>query len=262
MGNADVQMSLDESVNEVLSLLTGLELRYEPELDRYRSVTRALNRALRANALESEWSCYADNEEVGLVVAGEREVTLRSAVRPRIVQTDCVRLLSNGRVVIWVYFLPRDSLPAYDGRSGLRCSITRSTLMFSRPFTEAEEGLTIVVPVMREPRMFRLPEQPEDPNDPLVTVPDTVRQQLLDFDYPDLVIARAAYFYAQTDPVMQPRVPTLEQNYKTLMYQLIERDTRHTDAPLLGEFFVPITNSIDGPSFAHHSHPHADPRRV
>lgn len=263
MGNVNVQLSLDEAVREVLGLLTGLELQYQPEYDRYRAITRVLNRALRANALEAEWSCYSDTEEVGIVIEGEREVNLRSSIRPRITLGDCVRLLdANQRVVAWVYFLPRDSLAAYDGRGELRCSVTRTSLMFSRPFLAAEAGLTIVAPVMREPQMFRLPDQPEDPNADLVDVPASIRQQTVDFDYPDLVIARAAYFYAQTDPVMQPRVPTLEQNYKTLMYQLIERDGRHTDAPLLGDFFVPIVNGINGPTRMRHRHPHADGRRV
>jgi hypothetical protein len=190
--NPEVQLSLDESVAEVLSLLTGLELRYEPELDRYRSITRQLNRALRANALEQEWGYYSATEVVGTCVAGESEVALRSSLRPRIINDDAVRLVdADGRPVVWAYFLPRDAIHKYPMHRGLWCAATRQTLTFSRPFLESEAGLDIHVPVMREPRMFRLPEQPEDPNDPLVEVPDEVRQQLLDFNYPDLIVGRA-----------------------------------------------------------------------
>ena len=88
--------------------------------------------------------------------------------------------------------------------------------------------------------MFRLPEQPEDPNLPLVPVPAATRNQLLDFDYPDVVIARAAFFYAQTDPVMQPRAQTLEAGYKDVMYQLMERDKQVTDTPVINEWMLPV----------------------
>lgn len=54
MQNAEVQMTLDEAVAEVLGQLTGLDLEYDPRLDRYRAITRQLNRATRANALEHE----------------------------------------------------------------------------------------------------------------------------------------------------------------------------------------------------------------
>jgi len=36
----EVRLTLDEAVAEVLGLLTGLDLTYEPELDRYRAITR------------------------------------------------------------------------------------------------------------------------------------------------------------------------------------------------------------------------------
>ncbi len=258
--NQDVAMTLDQSVAEVLGILTGLDLSYAPELDRYQSITRALNRALRANALEHEWSFYHSVEDVGTAHAGDQEVALRATVRPRIVSDDAVRLVDrDGKPVVWAYFLPRDALHKYPDRRGLWCAHTRSSLRFSRPFGLGEEGLTIQVPVMREPRMFRLPEQPEDPTLPLVEVPASVRGQLLDYDYPDVVILRAAYFYAQTDPVMQPRVQTLEAQYKDLMYQLIERDDRNTDSPFLNEFFVPITSELGDHGFSH-PHPHSDER--
>ena len=261
MGNVDVEMTLDEAVAEVLGLLTGLELRYDPEQDRYRAITRHLNRALRANALEREWSCYASQEEIGVVVPGEQDVTIRGSVRPRIIGDDAVRLCDvNGRPLVWAYFLPRDAIHKYPARRGLWVSIVRQSLHFSRPFQEHERGLRIVVPVMREPKMFRLPEQPEDPELPLVEVPDEIRQQLLDFEFPDAVIAKAAYFYAQTDPVMQPRAQTLDQEYKNIFYALNERDDRNTDSPFLNEFAVPIQATVNDTSYQDYHHPHSDDR--
>ena len=106
--------------------------------------------------------------------------------------------------------------------------------------------------------MFRLPQQPEDPNEPLVPVDEDIREQLVDFDYPDLVIARACYFYAQTDPILQPRVQTLEGDYKDLMYALTERDTRNTDTPFQNDWDIGIESSINGGNFGFHNHPHAD----
>lgn len=259
--NADLQMTLDEAVAEVLGLLTGLDLQYAPELDRYQAITRTLNRALRACALEHEWSWYASTESVGSAEPGMQTVTLRPSVRPRMVNDDAVRLVDeHGQARVWAYFLPRDAIHKYGNRRGLWCAVTRDTLTFSRPFHHGEHGLDIRVPVMREPVMFRLPQQPEDPDEPLVEVPQSIREQPIDFAYPDLVIARAAYFYAQTDPVMQPRVQTLEMEYKDLMYQLIERDDRNTDSPYLNEFFVPVESSLEGNAM-YHGHPHSDERR-
>lgn len=261
MVNANVQLTLDDSVAEVLSVLTGLDLTYDPRLDRYAAVTRAINRALRANALEREWSYYADVEEVGQAHVGESEVALRSSIRPRIINDDAVQFWAEDRPVLWAHFLPRDALSKYAARTELRAAVTRSTLMFSRPFYQGEDGLTIKVPVMREPRMFKLPDQPEDPTLPLVPVPMALRQQLLDFDYPDVVIMRAAYFVAQSDPVMQPRAQTLEAQYKDLMYQLIERDERFTDSPVQNEWILPIVSDLNG--FGNprsHGHPHSDER--
>lgn len=262
MGNREVQLTLDECVAEVLSVLTGLDLAYDPRQDRYAATTRAINRAVRANALEREWSYYSDLEEVGLARVGDREVNLRSSVRPRIINDDAVRLCTDdGRPVVWAHFLPRDALSKYANSPDLRCAVTRSSLQFSRPFSQYEDKLSIQVPVMREPKMFRLPTQPEDHSLPLVPVPKEVREQLLDFDYPDVVIMRAAFFIAQTDPVMQPRAQTLEAQYKDLMYQLIERDERFTDSPYQNEWTLPITSSLDGyGSPRSHGHPHADTR--
>lgn len=263
MQNPETRMDLDTAVIEVLGMLTGQDLHYEPELDRYNAVTRQLNRALRANALEHEWSYYSSTENLGAAEAGECEVWLPSTVRPRIINDDAVTLVDfRGTVRSWAYFLPRDAGHKYQQRNGLWVTSTRNTLRFSRPFRKYEDGLDIHVPVMREPRMFRLPVQPEDAEEPLVEVPTDVREQLVDFHYPDLITIRAAYFYAQTDPVMQPRVQTLEAQYKDLMYQIIERDDRNTDSPYQNEFFVPVQSGLDGFSgISSHGHPHADERR-
>ena len=263
--NPEVRLSLEDAVAEVLGLLTGLDLTYEPELDRYRSITRALNRALRANALENEWSWYASTASLGTISCGDTTTHLPASLRPRIINDDAVRLVgggcgsngcpdscgcNDGRVVKWAYFLPRDALHKYAGKHGLWCSVERQTIVFNRPFTPAEEGLDIQVPVMREPIMFRLPEIGE-------SVPQHIRDQPVDFAYPDLIVSRASYFYAQTDPVMQPRVQTLEADYKTLMYQLIERDTSHTDTPYINEYILPLENGLRNQDTTHW-HPHSN----
>jgi hypothetical protein len=251
MSNPEVQLTLDDAVAEVLGLLTGLDLTYEPELDRYRAITRQLNRALRSNALEQEWSYYASTLEIGAAIEGEREMLLPTTQRPRIVNDDAVRFMdADGRVQRWAYFLPRDALHKYDDKGGLWCSVTRRALLFSRPFTSAEDGLMAVVPVMREPVMFRLPPAGK-------VVSSAIRKQLIDFAYPDVVISRAAYYYAQTDPVMQPRAQTLEGEFKDLMYQLIERDTSHSDTPYMNSFTLPLENGLV-PTGESHRHPHSD----
>jgi hypothetical protein len=252
--NSEILLTLDDAVEEVLGGLTGLDLTYQPDQDRYRAVVRQLNRALRFNALEQEWGYYSSVEACGLAVAGEMAATLRSSVRPRIINDDAVRLVDNeGRPRRWAYFLPRDALHKYRYIDGLWCAATNTMLQFSRPFDGSEHGLEIQVPVMREPTMFRLPETGE-------AVPDEVRDQLIDFNYPDLIVARAAYLYAQTDPVMQPRVQTLEGQYKDLMYQVMERDKRATDDPYINDFRLPIQGSLHEPVHGHHAHPHADGR--
>ena len=55
---------------------------------------------------------------------------------------------------------------------------------------------------------------------------------------------RDSFYFAQSDPVMQPRVQSLEGYYKDLMYQCIERDDRNTDAPLQNDFIVPVQSGI------------------
>ena len=240
MSNQEVELTLDDAVAEVLGLLTGLDLTYEAELDRYRAITRQLNRAMRHNALENEWSYYSTTLDLGTVSAGQREVLMPSNSRARIIGDDSIRLVDpEGRVVRFIYFLPRDALPKYERRIGLWAAVVRQTIWLSREITEteADAGLSVVVPVMREPKMFRLPEQGKK-------VPSSVRKQPVDFPYPDVVIARAAWYYAQTDPVMQPRAQTLEEGYKDLMYQLIERDVANTDTPYQNTFTLPIQSGL------------------
>jgi len=248
--NPETQMDLDAAVAEVIGNLTGQDLQLIPEHDRYQSITRAINRSLRSCALEQEWSYYSDVEQVGTAQSGTRELAMRKSVRPRIINDDAARLVhpDTKEVVEWAYFLPRDALSKYYNRDGLWVAHVRNDLFFSRPFHPGENGMEIHIPVMREPKLFRLPIQSSDPEVDLVPVPDEVRTQLLDFDYPDLIIARAAYYYAQTDPVMQPRVQTLEANYKEIMYALVERDTRNTDAPYQNDWNLGIESSINGNS--------------
>ena len=249
--NVELRFTLDDGVAEVLGMLTGLDLTYEPEFDRYRAITRQLNRALRANALEQEWSYYASTMDIGKASEGMRELQLPTNVRPRILNDDSVRFVKDGRTIVWASFLPRSSLAKYEWQPGLWCAITRQMLQFSRPLTLAEDGLAVQIPVMREPRMFRLPETGEE-------VADSIRKQLIDFNYPDVITARAAFFYAQTDPVLQPRVPTLESGYKDVMYQVIEQEVRNTDMPYLNSFTLPVENGLISQDVPHHRHPHAD----
>lgn len=258
MPNADVAMTLDDAVAEVMGLLVGLDMELIPERDVYQSITRQLNRALRAVALDNEWSYYSSLENLGVVHHGDRIVAMRQSIRPRIINDDAVRLVhpETQQVCVWAYWLPRDALHKYTGAE-LKVAHTKSNLEFSRPFFLGEEGLEIHVPVMREPKMFVLPRQPEDPDEELVPVSEDVRVQLVDFDYPDLVIRRAAYYYAQTNPLWQPRVQTLEANYKELMYALTERDTRNTDTPYQNEWHMGIEG--DATNRQYHAHrPSAD----
>jgi len=256
--NPDVAMTLDEAVAEVQGLLTGLDLELIPEQNQYNAITRQLNRGLRAVALESEWSYYSSLENVGTVHTGDRSIVIRSTVRPRIIGNDSCRLVrEDGQVVEWVAWVPRDSLQVYAWQHGLWACHARTSILLSRPIFVHEDGLSFQVPVMREPVMFRLPQQPEDGTD-VVPVDDDIREQTVDFDYPDLVIRKAAYFYAQTNPLWQPRVQTLEANYKELLYPLVERDTRHTDAPPQNEWLMPISGDISEDRSGRSARPSAD----
>lgn len=243
--NSDVTMTLEEAVLDVLSILTGQTLRYDPDKDRFRAITKALNRALRSNALEANWSYYHTVVRIPLTTAmvGTSTFTITTDYRFRIISDDAVRILTtDDEPVAWAYFLPRDALHKYRNRGGLWCSVTRNVLTLSRPLPSAADGMTMEIPVMREPVPFRLPSDPTVDADPFVLA------QELDFDFPDMVIARAAWLYAQTDPLMQPRVQTLEEQYKDLMYQLIERDTAFTDTPYQNEILVPVQGDIYGES--------------
>ena len=256
MANRDVTLTLREAVDEVFSTLTGLDLTYDPQQDRFISVARHLNRALRMIALENEWSYFSSTEEAGVAVAGVEAIELNGKLRPRIINDDAVRLVTDQGVVRrWAYFLPRDAIFKYGNRAGLWAAVTRTTLQFSRPFSLDEEGLHVMVPVMREPKMFKLPTAGEN-------LSNQVLNQMLDFDYSDLVVAKAAQLYAETDPLMQPRVQSLEGRYKDLMYQLVERDTQSSDSPFLNDYPIPMLASLDG-SYSDpltHGHPHADER--
>lgn len=244
--NTEIQLTLDDAVQEVLGLLTGLDLTYDPQFDRYRAITRNLNRALRANALEHEWSYYHDLLSIGNPVENANYATLPDdQSRVRIINDDAIRLVDEDNYIqLWAYILPRDALHKYQNRGGLWASVTRDVIRFNRGFTEAETALEIRVPVMREPEMFDLPPAPEDPNDSIVEIDQEIRDQLVDFFYPDVITMRAAYLYSLTDPVMQPRAQTLEAAYKDLMYQVISRDDSNTDTPLQNDFFVPVQNGI------------------
>lgn len=303
-------MTLDECVGEVLNHLTGLDLHYVPELDRYRSITKHLNRALRLVSIEHEWSYFSAIEEVGRVSAGQEKLYIRGSRRPRIILDDSLRLVDNeNNIFMWAFFLPRESLHKHRGRTGLWVSHTRNELSFSRPISERESGLRALIPVMREPREFSVPATRESveelitPPSPLpegaeliqlrnfhnpdiveewVSIPglppyeydnpeqslgkqnytlEEVREQLLDFPHPDLIILKAAHLYAQSDPVSQPRAQTLEAQYKDVYYSLVERDTNHTDNTYVNDYHVPIQSSLRGnPYGGPHTHPHSDER--
>jgi len=241
--NPNVVMTLEQAVGEVLTLLTGQTLQYDPDQDRFRAVTSHLNRALRSNALESNWSYYHTTIEQDLTGQTDAtQFTITTDYRFRVISDDAVRIVDDGVPVAWAYFLPRDALHKYRNRSGLWCSFTRNVLTLSRPLSADYDGMVLEIPVMREPRLFTMPA------DPMVDVDPAILAQALDFDFPDVITARAAWLYAQTDPMMQPRVQTLEDQYKDLMYQLIERDTAYTDSPYQNEIIVPVQNDIYGES--------------
>lgn len=266
MTNAEVGLTLEDGVAEVLNIMTGLDLTYDPRVDRFYSITRALNRALRANALEHEWSYYHSMQDFGPFCdccCAPNEINLSSNVRARMVLDDAIQLCDpkTGKPVLWAYFLSRDALHKYAWNAELRASVTRTTITFNRAFTPEEAQLHVKVPVMREPYMFRLPPQSHDPYIDPTPIPDEILQQLIDFDYPDIICQRAAYYVASTDPVMQPRAQTLEANFKDLMYQLIERDDKNTDSPYQNPWTLGISGSLDGePAKRSHLHPHADDR--
>ena len=249
--NPEVQINLQEAVNEVLVTLTGMDLDYVSEFDRFRTITHMLNRALRGNALEQEWGYYASTTSLGAVQEGDTEFYIPSNLRPRIINDDAVRLVDeHDHAVVWAYFLPRDALHKYAMKRKLWCSITKQQLLLSRPITADEAGLDLQIPTMREPTMFKLPDFGE-------AVAPGILAQLIDFNYPDLIILRAAYYYAQVDPVLQPRAQQLQEDYKSLMYQVVERDNSFTDTPYLNTFKLPVENGVMSVDLEHW-HPHTD----
>jgi len=255
VANPELQLTLDEAVHEVLQRLNGLTQTWLPESDKYYSTVRFINQALRSVATEIEWSYYASTEEVGVAATGISTVPLRASIRPRINIDDSVRLCrpTDDYPMVWAHFLPREAIHKVPDRSQLWVAHEKSSLVFSRSFKRSEDGLKIMLPVMREPKLFRLPPRPEDPQETeMPEVPLETRQSLVDFEWPDLVVMRAMYFYAQADPQMQPRVQTIEANYSDLMYALRDRDQRNTDAPFMNPYFVPIENSIHGHSASSH----------
>lgn len=308
--NPHLRVTLNDAVGEVLNHLTGLDLHYLPELDRYRSITRFLNRALRLTATEKEWSYYASLEDLGRVQAGQTSLHLRPTRRPRLITDDSVRLVDDqGRIRLWAFWMKRESLHKYQGRPGLWVASVRNEVQFSRPISSAESGLRALAPVMREPVQFQVPDtlesvedilnppdelptgaevvqlrnyhnpeiveewvfvpglppyQVEDPESALAALkltPDQIRNQVLDFPYPDLVILRAAAMYAASDPVLQPRVQSLEAAARDLFYSLSERDENHTDEPYRNDWSLPIQGSLNA-SPQRHYHPHSDERTV
>ena len=74
MANTDVQITLEQAVAEVLTLLTGVDLTFNPAEDTFHVVARCLNRAMRAVALEHEWSYFSATENVGTVQVGVQDV--------------------------------------------------------------------------------------------------------------------------------------------------------------------------------------------
>ena len=257
----DHVMTLNECVGEVHNILYGLNISLASNTDKYSMIAHTLNRALRANATEHEWSYYADTVTAGYAYAGMDSVNLSASVRPRILGDDAVRLVDReGAIHEWAYFLPRDALHKYRHERGLWVAITRDRLQFSRPLLDREHGLAIQVPVMREPRMFELGDLPTLNPGELVVNEATLRQEL-DFPYADVVIYRACMMIAQTDPLLQPRVQTLEDQMKSLMFQLIERDTYVTDSPYINDFVLPISGDVNHVP-GRHRHPHTSDREV
>lgn len=246
-----VAMSLRDAVNEVHNILTGLDLVYEDRYDIFHATVRQLNRSLRNVALEDEWAWYAEDVEAGTTTAGQTSVELDAGYRPRIQQDDAVRLVnSDGLAVRWAYYLPRDSLSKYLHSPELRVAVTRNQITFSRPLQNFEAGLKIVVPAMREPRQTRLPDSGQ-------RLSDAELNRSIDTEYPDMIVAHAAWQISMSNPLYQPRAQTLEGAFSDLKYALMERNTNHSDSPMRNTF----TPSYGDPYLAlPHNHPHSTRR--
>ena len=246
-----VQLSLQESVNEIHNILTGLDLTYEDRYDIFHATVRQVNRSLRQVALEDEWAWYVEEVDAGTTTVDMTEVELNSAYRPRVQQDDAVRLVNaNGITVSWAYYLPRDSLNKQMHRPELRVAFTKNVIKFSRPLQLFESGLSIIVPAMREPKQTRLPEAG-------ARLTPAELSRAIDAEYPDLIVAHAAWKMAMSNPLYQPRAQTLEEEFNDLKYALTERNTNHSDSPMRNNF-VP---SYGDPYLATpHVHPHSDRR--
>lgn len=244
-------MSLTEAVAEVQHILTGLNLSYDDRYDIFHATVRQLNRSLRHVSLEDEWGWYVEEVNAGLSVEDQTTIELDSTYRARILEGDAVRLVNDdGLPVIWAYYLPRDSLSRHTYRPELRVSVTRNEISFNRPLLASEAGYTIMVPAMREPAQTNIPSSGEK----LTTAQ---LNRALDTEYPDMVVAHAAWQMSMSNPVYQPRAQTLEDAYNDLKYALIERNTNHSDSPLRNTF-VP---SYGDPYLSlPHNHPHSDRR--
>lgn len=246
-----VQLGLSEAVNEIHNILTGLDLQYEDRMDVFHATVRQVNRSLRQVALEDEWAWYVEEVDAGTSAEGMTEVELHSSYRPRVQQDDSVRLVnSDGITLYWAYYLPRDSLNKQMYRPELRVAFTKNVITFSRPLQRFESGLSIIVPAMREPKQTRIPESGQR-----LSTADLARA--IDAEYPDLIVAHAAWKMAMSNPVYQPRSQTLEEEFNDLKYALTERNTNHSDSPMRNTF-VP---SYGDPYLAiPHGHPHSDRR--
>lgn len=247
-----VTMSLRDAVAEVHNILTGLDLEYDGRYDIFHAGVRQLNRSLRSVAMLEDWGWYAEDVQAGQTTLDQVTIELDDIYRPRVGQDDAVRLVDpdSGLVRYWAYYLPRDSVSKYLYRPELRASFTRNTLTFSRPLQAFEAGLNIVVPVMREPRQTRVPDAGQ-------TLTDAELNRAIDFEFPDLVVAHAAWQTSQSNPLYQPRAQTLEAAYDDIRYALLERDSNHSDSPLRNTF----TPSYGDPYLAMpHNHPHSDRR--
>ena len=246
-----VSMSLKDAVNEVHNILTGLDLTYEDRYDVFHATVRQINRSLRSVALEDEWAWYTEDADLGTTTEGQTEVDLMASYRPRVQQDDAVRLVnSDGHVVVWAYYLPRDSLNKYLYKPELRVAFVRNQIVFSRPIQLYESGLQIIVPAMREPRQTKIP-------DPGQRMTDAELNRALDFEYPDMIIAHAAWQISMSNPVYQPRAQTLEEGFKEYKYSLTERNTNHSDSPLRNNF---VPSYGDPYLTTPHRHPHSDRR--
>lgn len=246
-----VQLSLREAVNEVHNILTGLDLEYEDRMDIFHATVRQINRSLRQVALEDEWAWYVEEVDAGTTTEGMTQVELSSSYRPRVQQDDAVRLTnSEGITVEWAYYLPRDSLSKYLYRRELRVAFTKNVILFSRPLQKFESGLSVIVPAMREPKQTKIPDAGQQ-----LSAADLVRA--IDAEYPDMIVAHAAWKLSMSNPLYQPRAQTLEEEFNDLKYALTERNSNHSDSPLRNTF----TPSYGDPYLAiPHGHPHSDRR--